>query len=101
MATAIIGELATRVDAIASHAAARPIGDVARDLDAIRRLAAASGHHPVFAVAHALEAAMARGERGALVRDWLNVLGEALGSVRTDPAAGDTFGAACSVRFSG
>lgn len=101
MATTIIRELTTRVGVIANHTAPRPIGDIVRDLDAIRRLAAASGHHPVFAVAHALEAAMARGEQGALVRDWLNVLAEALGSVRTDPAAGDAFGAACSVRFSG
>ena len=101
MATAVVGELAIRVAAIAGHAAAWPLGETARELDTIRRLAAAQGHHPVFAVAHALEAAMARGEHGEVVRDWLRVLDEALGSTRIDRAAGDAFAGACSVRFVG
>ena len=101
MATTVLGELAIRIAAIAGHPAERPFGDLAHDLDAIRRLAVAQGHHPVFAVAHALEAAMARGEQGALVRDWLQVLGEALGSARLDRAAGDSYAATCSVRFIG
>ncbi|MFW2853249.1 hypothetical protein ACM61V_15200 [Sphingomonas sp. TX0543] len=74
-------------------------GAVAREVDAIRRIAHRNGMMPAVTVAHLLESALARGEHGALVHDWLAMLREAVQSERQDDATSDAFAAACQVRF--
>ena len=52
---------------------------MASDLDQVRRIARAAGMFPAVTVAHALESALARGERGPLIRGWLDILRDAVG----------------------
>ena len=73
--------------------------DLARDLDQIRRIAHANGMMPAVTVAHALESALARGERGPLILGWLDILSDAIGCGEYDARACDTYAAACSVRY--
>ena len=72
---------------------------IAGELGAIRRTALGAQMLPAVTVAHLLEAALARGERGPLVHGWLGMLREAVGSERQDAAASAAFAAACQVRF--
>lgn len=90
-------ELARRISAIERQGA---IAGLAREIDAIRRIAHRNGMLPAVTVAHLLESALARGERGVLIHDWLVMLGEAVRSARHDRATSETFAAACQVRFS-
>jgi len=93
-------ELAQRIAALDLRVAGAPAGDLAEDLDAIRRIAQAAGLQPAVSVAHVLETALARGERGALIHGWLGMLNEAVGCDRADGPACDAYVAACSVRLS-
>ena len=92
----IRAELIRRIGAIEWRAGPAVI---AGELDMIRRTADRAQMLPAVTVAHLLEAALARGERGALVHGWLGMLSEAVGSERQDAAASATFAAACQVRF--
>ena len=74
---------------------------LAREIDGIRALAHKGGMRPAVTIAQALEMALARGERGPLVRAWLDLLRDAVGGDRHDDAACDTYRAACSVRLFG
>jgi len=94
-------DLAARIAAIDSRAAhARP-DEIAPAVDAIRVIAHRNGLNPAVTVAHFIDWALSRGERGALVHDWLAMLGEAVRSERQDVAACDAYAAACSVRLAG
>ena len=93
-------ELAARIGMIGARAAGQRVGDIATEIDAIRRIAHRHGLFPAVAVTQALESALARGERGALIQGWLSILGDAVGCDRHDRAACETFAAACSVRLS-
>ena len=73
--------------------------ELASDLDQIRRIASAAGLFPAVTVAHALEAALARGERGPMILGWLDILSDAIGSGACDARAAETYAAACSVRY--
>ena len=94
-------ELAQRIAALDGRAQCGRADDLAQDLDAIRRIAQANGMQPAVSVAHVLDAALARGERGALIHGWLGVLNDAIGCERADRPACDAYVAACSVRLSG
>lgn len=96
----IQAELAHRVIAIGGHVGQASAGALASEIDAIRRIARANGLFPAAAVAQALAAALARGERGPLISGWLGILRDAVGCDRHDIAACETFAAACSVRLS-
>lgn len=98
---AVQGDLATRVALVRSRAATVPTATLAADVDAIRAAALAHGLHPAVAVTHAIEAALARGERGALVLGWLAILRDAVACDRHDARACETYAAACSVRLTG
>lgn len=89
-------EIARRIGAIEWRASP---GRIATDVDRIRALA--QSHHllPAVTVAHLLESALARGEKGALVHHWLAILREAVACDRQDEAASTAFAAACAVRF--
>lgn len=69
------------------------------EVDRIRRTARAAGLYPAVTVAHALECALARGERGAMIQGWLDILRDAVACEPAGPAACDTYLAACSVRY--
>jgi hypothetical protein len=55
----------------------------------------------VVAVAHALEAALGRGESGMIVRGWIAMLSEAVGCGQTDAQTGHVFLAAGAMRLGG
>jgi len=92
-------DLVQRIAALDLRASTAHTADLAQDLDAIRRIAQAAGMQPAVSVAHVLDAALARGERGPLVHGWLEVLRDAVGCDRTDPPTCDAYVAACSVRL--
>ena len=94
-------ELAARVAGIGRRAPTVSIATLATEVDAIRAAALAHGLHPAVAVTHAIEAALARGERGALIVGWLDILRDAVSCERHDGPACETYLAACSVRLSG
>lgn len=95
-------DLMQRVTALAQHTDAPrgpSPGTMAAEIDRIRRIAQQHGMLPVASVAHALESALARGERGPLIRGWLTILADAVDSARQDDEACAIFSAACSVRL--
>ncbi|MGN6269060.1 MAG: hypothetical protein ACTHM0_04105 [Sphingomonas sp.] len=92
-------DLAQRIAALDLSAGHRRAADLAEDLDAIRRIAQAAGMQPAVSVAHVLDAALARGERGPLIHGWLEVLRDAIGCDRADQPTCDAYVAACSVRL--
>ena len=94
-------ELAARVALIGMRAPAVSTATLAAEVDAIRADALAHGLFPAVAVTHAIEAALARGERGALVLGWLAILRDAVSSDRHDGHACEAYAAACSVRLTG
>lgn len=94
---AVRAELKGRVAAIEGRRASRR--ELAQEVNAIRAAARRAGLHPAAAVAHLLDDALSRGERGPLVDGWLAVLGDAMTSERSDAAACDAFAAACAVRI--
>jgi hypothetical protein len=92
-------ELVQRVARLATLVQhARP-GDLATEVDSIRASAEAAGVLPVVAVARALEAALARGERGVILRGWIAMLGEAAGCGTCDAQTGNVLLAAAALRF--
>ena len=76
----------------------RPV-ELATAVDEIRLIAHHAGLNPTVTVVHFVAAALARGERGALVHGWLQMLRDAVSAERQDVAACDAFAAACSVRL--
>lgn len=93
----IRADLALRIAALS--ATQGPVRQFASDLDQVRRIALAAGLLPAVTVAHALESALARGERGPLINGWLDILRDAIGCERADAATCDAYAAACSVRY--
>ena len=85
-----------KLNVMAGHA--RP-ADLAGAVDAIRAMAQSEGRLPVVAVARAIEAALARGERGVAVQGWIAMLGEAVGCDRSDADCGNIYLAAGAVRL--
>jgi hypothetical protein len=94
-------DLAARVALIAAYADEAPIALLAKEVDAIRAAALAHGLYPAVTVTHAIAAALARGERGALVLGWIAILRDAVACDRQDAHACETYAAACSIRLTG
>lgn len=92
-------DLVQRITALDLRASTGHAADLAQDLDAIRRIAYAAGMQPAVSVAHVLDAALARGERGPLVHGWLEILRDAVACDRADAPTCDAYVAACSVRL--
>lgn len=90
-------ELALRIAAL--EGARESVHQMASDLNQVRRIALAAGLLPAVTVAHALESALARGERGPLIKGWLDILRDAVGCDHADPATCAAYAAACSVRY--
>lgn len=94
-------DLSMRIAIAERHAGRVAAGDLAGEIESIRRIALAAGMFPAASVAHALESAIGRGERGPLITGWLSILADAIGSERHDRDACDSYAAACSVRLAG
>jgi hypothetical protein len=94
-------DLVARIDAMAARAERLRPGELAHELEAIRRIAARHGIGPAMAAVHALDIALSRGERGPLVHGWLAILRDAVGCTVSTQAASDTYAAACAVRLNG
>lgn len=94
-------ELAARVALVGMRASVATTAALAAEVDAIRAAALDYGLYPAVAVTHAIDAALARGERGALVLGWIEVLRDAVSSDRQDRGACESYVAACSVRLAG
>ena len=92
-------ELDRRIAALNVRAPYARLAELAAAVDEIRAIACAAGLDTAVTVAHFITAALARGERGERVHDWLQVLSDAVGAERHDTAACDIFAAACSVRL--
>lgn len=93
----IRAELSLRIAALdAAHGQVRQF---ASDLDQVRRIALAAGMLPAVTVAHALESALARGERGPVINGWLDILRDAISCEAADAATCEAFAAAGSVRY--
>ena len=98
---AVRADLTMRIAAIDTRAPyARPC-ELAPAIDAIRVIAHRNGLNPAVTVAHFVDSALSRGERGALVHGWLSILRDAVGCERQDVQACHAFAAACSVRLAG
>lgn len=95
----IRSDLGDRLAAIGAGTRSATTAALVDDLDQVRRIAQANGMYPAVIVAHALEAALARGERGPVVLGWLDILSDAIGCGRYDARACETYAAACSVRY--
>ncbi len=93
----IRADLALRIAAL--DAMQVQVRQFASDLDQVRRIALAAGMLPAVTVAHALESALARGERGPLITGWLDILRDAISCDGNDASTCDTYAAACSVRY--
>ena len=92
-------ELAARIAAIDVRAPYLDARATALAVDEIRHIAHHAGLNPTVTVAHFIDAALARGERGTLVHGWLAMLRDAVSAERQDVAACDAFAAACSIRL--
>ncbi|WP_343521162.1 hypothetical protein [Sphingomonas sp.] len=95
----LASELSHRIDSLDARAAHAATADLAADLDAIRRIALANGITPALPVVHALEAALAAGQRGPMIAGGLSLLRDAVGCGRDDARTGAAFAAACAIRL--
>lgn len=94
-------ELEARIAAVDVRAPYASRGELAAQVDAIRLIAHRAGMQPAVTVAHFIDSALARGERGPLVHGWLAMLRDAVGSERQDLDTAHRFAAACSIRLAG
>jgi hypothetical protein len=94
-------QLDARIDAFGKRLGRGTSTDLLTELNGLRRLARLHHIAPVLAVVALLDAALTRGERGALVLGGLGILRDAVGSARIDEQAASIFAAACSVRLAG
>ena len=99
MADGIRIDLVARIDAMNIRAGHFHPGDLAAELEHVRRIAAAHGIGPAVTVVQALDSALSRGERGPLIQGWLAILRDAVGCETPDARACETYAAACTVRL--
>lgn len=97
----VINDLAARIDDLDRRAYRMMPGDMASELEQVRRIAARHGMSPAITVVHALDSMLARGDCRAVVHDWLSILRDAVGCGSNDQRTCDTFAAACLVRLNG
>ena len=98
-ARTIRAELARRIEAVDRHCDSLRTGEIADELETIRKAAAANGIRSAVVVIHAIDTILSRGERGSRVHTGLAILRDAVACDRDDAPACDTFAAACSLRL--
>lgn len=91
--------MCARIDALAREMAHVSQMRLVQELDDIRRTARRHGLSGVATVIHAVESAVARGERGPMVLSWLDTLRDVCDCEALDEQAGEAFAAAISVRL--
>lgn len=91
--------LAARVAALRGRGTGVATGELARELEAIRRMALEHGYRPVVPVIRAMDHVLAKQTEGAPIDGWLSILSDAVRCGRHDPAAEASFAALCSVRL--
>lgn len=94
-------DLAQRLVVLGARAAQAPRDMLAAEIEGIRRTALTHGILPAVGVAHALEMALGRGDRGPLIDGWIALLKDAVLCGENDAATCDAYVAACSVRLVG
>lgn len=92
-------DLCDRIDALASGIGRLRQAQLCGAVDSIRRTAQQYDLAAVAMLARAMEAALANGERGALIRSQLELMREAVGCERLGAQATEAFLAAASVRL--
>lgn len=97
----LASELGRRIDSIGARATRATTAELAADLDAIRRIARAGGISPALPVVHALESALAAGQRGPMIAEGVALLRDAVSCGRDDARTGAAFAAACAIRLAG
>lgn len=93
-------ELLQRIGCLSATLSDCPARQLASDLDVIRRLAIASGLGAMTPIIHALEAALARGERGSHLTNGFALLHDAI-QCGNDPRGIAALAAVCSRRMVG
>jgi hypothetical protein len=94
-------DLVSRIDAVTQRIDRLGSSQLIDEVDLIRNLALRQNIGPAVTVAYALREAIARGERGSMIAGWLGILRDSVSCGRADPAARDTFAAACHLRLGG
>lgn len=97
---AALAQLNDRIGALRSAAARTRTAQLAADLDSVRLLAIGNGFAAVTPIVHAIEAALARGERGAAVAGGLALLQDAA-CCGNDPRGGDLLARVYQLRIGG
>ena len=97
----VVADLCARIDTMDRRCDRLKAGEIAAELEAIRRIAIRHGIGPAVTVVHALDSALANGDRGPLIHGWLSILRDAVGCGANDAGTCDTFAAACTVRLNG
>ncbi|SOB79874.1 hypothetical protein SAMN06297144_0776 [Sphingomonas guangdongensis] len=94
-------DLVSRIDAVAGRLDRLGATQLLDEVDTILSLARRHNIGPAITVAHALRAAVGRGEAGAMIQGWLQILRDSVACGRGDAEARDTFAAACHLRLNG
>lgn len=96
---ALTSDLNQRIDLIGARLGRAATGELAAELDAIRRIAMANGLTAAVCIVHAVESALAAGQRGPMIADGLSLLQDAIACGRTDRRSDAAFAAAASIRL--
>ncbi len=95
------GDLADRIERIARDARLVPTGDLYRQVEAVRSIAAAGRLLPLARLAGGLRDALADGGGRAAVRPWVDAMRESLGVDAQDEATARAFVASVGIRLAG
>lgn len=90
--------LAERISILVLRADTLSNGALAEEIEALRRDATACGHFQAAAVAQAISAALQRGDGGATIQAWLDVLRDGIVQERMGSRWGGATRSACSIR---
>lgn len=93
-------ELCDRLDSLQRATMRMNVRDFAKDIAAIRTMAAAYGLIPVVCLAEALERAVRAQPRGCPAGLYFDRLRDAIGCTQQDAAAGEAMLASISIRLS-
>ncbi len=94
-------QLCDRIDRIASELHDLTLGQLAGQIDDIRRLARENGLLPLESLARGLERALAASDGGVMVGPYLETMRDAAGCERVDAAAAQSYLASVSLRLYG
>jgi hypothetical protein len=94
-------QLCDQIDRVAAELHHLTIGQLATQIDDIRRLARENGLLPLESLARGLERALAASDGGVMVAPYLETMRDAAGCERVDAAAAQSYLASVSLRLYG